>query len=152
MTPKTTTKKADAKGGKEENPPKNVGDRFVLIELSCKDTKCSPCTYPNCQRFARYEPKKKPYETKMSKMFEIRKPVTKPEVTRERMLLVELSCKDEKCSPCTVPELPEVRQSRRTDQEESPVQGQGDGDREGRGCQEGDCEVAHIVECETKKG
>ncbi|MBU1158139.1 MAG: hypothetical protein KKE24_02235 [Candidatus Thermoplasmatota archaeon] len=100
MTPKTTTKKADAKG---ENPPKNVGDRFVLIELSCKDTKCSPCTYPNCQRFARYEPKKKPYETKMSKMFEIRKPVTKPEDTRERMLLVELSCKDEKCSPCTYP-------------------------------------------------
>lgn len=103
MTPKTTTKKADTKGGKGEDPPKNVGDRFVLIELSCKDTKCSPCTYPNCQRFARYEPKKKPYETKMSKMFEIRKPVTKPEDTRERMLLVELSCKDEKCSPCTYP-------------------------------------------------
>ena len=103
MTAKTTTKKADTKGGKETGPPKNVGDRFVLIELSCKDTKCSPCTYPNCQRFARYEPKKKPFETKMSKMFEIRKPVTKPEDTRERMLLVELSCKDEKCSPCTYP-------------------------------------------------
>jgi hypothetical protein len=77
-------------------------ERFVLIELSCKDTKCSPCTYPNCQRYARTAPKKKPFETRMTKMFEVKKPM-KPEDTRERLVLIELSCKDEKCSPCTYP-------------------------------------------------
>jgi hypothetical protein len=77
-------------------------ERFVLIELSCKDTKCSPCTYPNCQRYVRTAPKKKPFETRMTKMFEVKKPM-KAEDTRERLVLIELSCKDEKCSPCTYP-------------------------------------------------
>jgi len=91
---------------KTKDDPKGVPkgeDRYLLIELSCKDKKCSPCTYPNCQRFVRAVPKKKPYETRMTKMFEIKKPITAPDDTRERVLLVELSCKDKKCSPCTYP-------------------------------------------------
>ncbi len=79
-------------------------DRYLLVELSCKDHKCSPCTYPNCQRFATTTtPKKKPYETRMTKMFEIKKPITSPEEPLERLVLIELSCKDKKCSPCTYP-------------------------------------------------
>ncbi|MGQ9587965.1 MAG: hypothetical protein ACUVT7_06255 [Thermoplasmata archaeon] len=78
-------------------------ERYVLVELSCKDRKCSPCTYPNCQRFVRTVPKKAPFETRMTKMFEIKKPMTKPQDTRERLVLIELSCKDRKCSPCTYP-------------------------------------------------
>jgi hypothetical protein len=79
-------------------------ERYLLVELSCKDQKCSPCTYPNCQRFVRTVSKKKtPFETRMTKMFEIKKPITKPEDTRERIVLIELSCKDKKCSPCTYP-------------------------------------------------
>jgi len=78
-------------------------ERYLLVELSCKDQKCSPCTYPNCQRFVRTAPKKKPFETRMTKMFEIKKPITKPQDTRERLVLIELSCKDVKCSPCTYP-------------------------------------------------
>jgi hypothetical protein len=83
--------------------PAKGEERYLLVELSCKDQKCSPCTYPNCQRFARTVPKKKPFETRMTKMFEIKKPITKPQDTRERLVLIELSCKDEKCSPCTYP-------------------------------------------------
>jgi hypothetical protein len=86
----------------EQKAPKGE-DRYLLIELSCKDWKCSPCTYPNCQRFVRSAPKKKPFETRMTKMFEVKKPITTPKDSRDRILLVELSCKDEKCSPCTYP-------------------------------------------------
>jgi hypothetical protein len=101
MTPKTEKKeKAEAK---EPAQTKGQGDRVLLVELSCKDKKCDPCTYPNCQRYARMEPKKKPYETRMTKMFEVRKPVTKAEDTRDRLVLIELSCKDKKCNPCTYP-------------------------------------------------
>ncbi len=78
-------------------------ERYLLVELSCKDHKCSPCTYPNCQRFVREVPKKRPYETRMTKMFEIKKPVTSPQDPLERLVLIELSCKDKKCSPCTYP-------------------------------------------------
>jgi hypothetical protein len=94
-------------GNDKMNPPTQAPakgeERYLLVELSCKDQKCSPCTYPNCQRFVRTVPKKKPFETRMTRMFEIRKPITKPQDTRERMVLIELSCKDEKCSPCTYP-------------------------------------------------
>ena len=86
----------------EQKTPKGE-ERYLLVELSCKDRKCSPCTYPNCQRFVRTVPKKKPFETRMTKMFEIKKPITKPQDTRERLVLIELSCKDQKCSPCTYP-------------------------------------------------
>jgi len=78
-------------------------ERYLLVELSCKDHKCSPCTYPNCQRFVREIPKKKPFETRMTKMFEIKKPITSPQDPLERLVLIELSCKDKKCSPCTYP-------------------------------------------------
>jgi len=78
-------------------------ERYLLVELSCKDHKCSPCTYPNCQRFVRETPKKRPYETRMTKMFEIKKPITSPQDPLERLVLIELSCKDKKCSPCTYP-------------------------------------------------
>jgi hypothetical protein len=27
--------------------------RYLMVELSCDGTACSPCTYPNCQRFSR---------------------------------------------------------------------------------------------------
>lgn len=27
--------------------------RYMMIELSCDEKACSPCTYPNCQRYAR---------------------------------------------------------------------------------------------------
>ena len=96
-----TTKKATKKEKKAEE--KATDQRFLLIELSCKDHKCSPCTYPNCQRFVREKPKKTPFETRMTKMFEVRKPMVKPDDTRERLVLIELSCKDKKCSPCTYP-------------------------------------------------
>lgn len=86
----------------QKTPPKGE-ERYLLVELSCKDLKCSPCTYPNCQRFVRSVPKKKPFETRMTKMFEVKKPIAAPGDTRERILLVELSCKDKKCSPCTYP-------------------------------------------------
>ncbi len=103
MTPKSE-KKAEGKDAKGASQDKGQGDRVLLIELSCKDKKCSPCTYPNCQRFARAEPKKKPYETRMTKMFEVKKPVTTGAAdTRDRLVLIELSCKDKKCSPCTYP-------------------------------------------------
>jgi len=102
MTPKTE-KKTEAGAAKAAPQDKGQDDRVLLIELSCKDTKCSPCTYPNCQRFAKIEQKKKPYETRMTKMFEVRKPVTSTEDTRDRLVLIELSCKDKKCSPCTYP-------------------------------------------------
>lgn len=86
----------------ERKTPKGE-ERYLLVELSCKDWKCSPCTYPNCQRYVRSVPKKKPFETRMTKMFEVKKPMTTTMDTRDRILLVELSCKDRKCSPCTYP-------------------------------------------------
>lgn len=87
---------------KKEAPARGE-DRYLLVELSCKELKCSPCTYPNCQRYVRTVPKKKPFETRMTKMFEVKKPIAAPNATRDRILLIELSCKDKKCSPCTYP-------------------------------------------------
>src|SRR5512136_2721141 len=94
--------RGDRMTAQEQKTPKGE-ERYLLVELSCKDLKCSPCTYPNCQRFVRTTPKKVPFETRMTKTFEIKKPITTPKDTRDRILLVELSCKDEKCSPCTYP-------------------------------------------------
>jgi hypothetical protein len=31
----------------------NVQKRYLMLELSCADRKCNPCTYPSCQRFTR---------------------------------------------------------------------------------------------------
>ncbi len=83
--------------------PEQGNERYLLIELSCKDHKCSPCTYPNCQRYVRTSVRKAPYETRMTKMFEARTPIRGPRDPRDRILLIELSCKEKKCSPCTYP-------------------------------------------------
>ena len=98
----STQTKTPQKKDAADAPPKQE-ERYLLVELSCKDLKCSPCTYPNCQRFARTAPKKVPFETRMTKTFEVKKPMVGPQDTRERLVLIELSCKDKKCSPCTYP-------------------------------------------------
>ena len=68
MTPKTE-KKAEAKDAGQAPQAKGQGDRVLLIELSCKDKKCSPCTYPNCQRFAKEMGKKKaPFSVKVTEI------------------------------------------------------------------------------------
>jgi hypothetical protein len=33
--------------------------RYLMVELSCDENQCKPCTYPNCQRFVRLKTKKK---------------------------------------------------------------------------------------------
>jgi hypothetical protein len=66
MTPKTENKDA-----KEAPQAKGQGDRVLLIELSCKDKKCTPCTYPNCQRFASEKlqgKKKAPFKVKVTEL------------------------------------------------------------------------------------
>ena len=68
MTPKTEKKEKDAK---EAAQAKGQGDRVLLIELSCKDKKCTPCTYPNCQRFASegmQGRKKAPFKVKVTEI------------------------------------------------------------------------------------
>src|SRR4030042_393005 len=94
--------KAPAKAEQAKAEPKGE-ERYLLVELSCKDLKCFPCTYPNCQRYVRTTTKKVPFETRMTKTFEVKKPVTGPSDTRDRLGLIELSCKDKQCSPCTYP-------------------------------------------------
>jgi hypothetical protein len=96
--------KASQKKEGERAQPKGE-ERYLLVELSCKSLKCSPCTYPNCQRFVRtVSPQKKtPFETRMTRTFEVKKPITGSQDTRERLVLIELSCRDKKCSPCTYP-------------------------------------------------
>ncbi len=37
--------------------------RYVFVELACKEKKCNPCTYPNCQRFVRAAKKKARFTT-----------------------------------------------------------------------------------------
>ena len=66
MTPKTENKDV-----KEAPQTKGQGDRVLLIELSCKDKKCNPCTYPNCQRFASEKlqgKKKAPFKVKVTEL------------------------------------------------------------------------------------
>ena len=59
----------DRMTAQEQKAPKGE-DRYLLVELSCKDWKCSPCTYPNCQRFARLasDKKKKPFKVKVTEV------------------------------------------------------------------------------------
>ena len=69
MTPKT--EKKEDKDAKEAAQAKAHGDRVLLIELSCKDKKCDPCTYPNCQRFASEKmqgKKKAPFKVKVTEL------------------------------------------------------------------------------------
>jgi hypothetical protein len=43
--------------------------RYVLIELSCAETQCSPCIYPNCPRFVREsKTKKRPFKVKTTEI------------------------------------------------------------------------------------
>jgi hypothetical protein len=72
--------------------------RFLMIELSCKDHKCNPCTYPDCQRYVKLTQKPK-FNVKR---FEVENPSMKDE-ERQWIMFVELSCKDKKCNPCTYP-------------------------------------------------
>jgi len=72
--------------------------RLLMIELSCKDHKCNPCTYPDCQRYVKLTQKPK-FNVKR---FEVENPSMKDD-ERQWIMLVELSCKDKKCNPCTYP-------------------------------------------------
>lgn len=50
----------------EKIPEVPDGDRrIVMIELSCAHRNCSPCTYPNCQRYVRETRGKKPMVAKV---------------------------------------------------------------------------------------
>jgi hypothetical protein len=89
--------------------------RYLMIELSCDQKACSPCTYPNCQRYARHLPKnKKLFESVKSKATKDSEVVSKvgeapaDETNKHshavsRYILTELSCSEAKCSPCTYP-------------------------------------------------
>jgi len=72
--------------------------RLLMIELSCKDQKCNPCTYPDCQRYVKLNQKPK-FNVKR---FEVENPSMKDD-ERQWIMFVELSCKDKKCNPCTYP-------------------------------------------------
>jgi hypothetical protein len=91
-------------------------NRYVMIELSCDQTQCRPCTYPNCQRYVRQQrmSKKvaatvKPISSKTLEINTSRESELKG--TSEvgyphhvnRYILTELSCTEAKCSPCTYP-------------------------------------------------
>jgi hypothetical protein len=96
--------------------PKEM-NRYLMVELSCGETQCLPCTYPNCQRFVREHKKTKnaalAVKNVTTKTFDVKAPVVKEEgglkVVRydekqiDRFLLVELSCSNVQCSPCTYP-------------------------------------------------
>ncbi len=73
--------------------------RYLMIELSCKDRKCDPCTYPDCQRFVKLTQKPK-FNVKR---FEVEKPPVAKDEYRDWYMFVELSCTEKKCDPCTYP-------------------------------------------------
>lgn len=47
------------------NIPEELQKRYLMVELSCAERKCNPCTYPNCQRFEREVSKKKSFKMKV---------------------------------------------------------------------------------------
>lgn len=75
-------------------------ERYVMVELSCAERRCDPCTYPNCQRFIRENGRKRVVS---SRMFESPKPALAGDQHRQRYVLLELSCSELKCQPCTYP-------------------------------------------------
>ncbi len=93
--------------------------RYVMIELSCDEMACSPCTYPNCQRFVRHQQKSKkfagtiksiaskelPVNAKQEKVMAELSAEETPKYPHQvnRYILTELSCSNAKCSPCTYP-------------------------------------------------
>ncbi|MBC7108022.1 MAG: hypothetical protein H5T41_04425 [Methanomassiliicoccales archaeon] len=82
-----------------DNIPLELQNRYLMIELSCAERKCNPCTYPNCQRFVREKGKGKVIS---SRVFESA-PAPDPDKMRQRYILLELSCAERKCQPCTYP-------------------------------------------------
>jgi len=86
--------------------------RYLMIELSCDQMACSPCTYPNCQRYTRITAKNKklaesirPIATKELEVVRKEEPQEEPKYPHQvsRYILTELSCSNAKCSPCTYP-------------------------------------------------
>jgi len=95
---------------------KDPSIRYVMIELSCDESQCNPCTYPNCQRYVRHLPKNKKLTATIkpiaSKVLEVnterkieleKKTDQKFPTYLNRYILTELSCQDAKCFPCTYP-------------------------------------------------
>jgi len=75
--------------------------RYLMMELSCTDRKSNPCTYPNCQRFVRENGHKRIVS---SRIFEAPTCIsTGGDTYRQRYVLLELSCSERKCNPCTYP-------------------------------------------------
>lgn len=85
----------------KKSSEEEIGRRYVLLELACKEKKCDPCTYPDCQRFVRGIDKRPPISTRM---FELRSLEREGQIEPDRRyVLVELACKEKKCDPCTYP-------------------------------------------------
>jgi len=96
--------------------PKGM-NRYLMVELSCDETQCQPCTYPNCQRFVREHKKMKNpalgVKAVSKRVFDVRVPIIKErgeleiahydEKPIDRYVLVELSCSNVQCAPCTYP-------------------------------------------------
>lgn len=109
--------------------------RYLMIELSCDQTQCKPCTYPNCQRYVRQRMKNKKLAATIkpiaSKELEINAS-KESELSRiaeaqyphyvNRYILTELSCSEAKCSPCTYPNCQRfVRSRKATGKTKSPI-------------------------------
>ncbi len=54
---------------KEEHP---TTKRYMMIELSCTEKACNPCTYPNCQRYARTKKIALPKGSKVTAVHELK--------------------------------------------------------------------------------
>ncbi|TET91065.1 MAG: hypothetical protein E3J35_03555 [Methanomassiliicoccales archaeon] len=97
---KTPAKESRSKP-RRKAPQREINRRYMLLELSCAERHCDPCTYPNCQRFTREMGKKERFTTRM---FELRPLEKKGRVEPDRKYVaVELACKDRHCNPCTYP-------------------------------------------------
>lgn len=109
--------------------------RYLMIELSCDETQCNPCTYPNCQRYVKHRMKSKKLAATIkpiaSKALEINTPgesqlksgteVGYPHHVN-RYILTELSCSNAKCSPCTYPNCQRFVKSKKfSDKPKGPV-------------------------------
>ena len=57
---------------KEQQKQDEQNKRYMMIELSCDEKACSPCTYPNCQRYARTKKIVMPKGSKIVKVHELK--------------------------------------------------------------------------------
>jgi len=104
-----------------------------MIELSCDQTQCKPCTYPNCQRYVRHQAKSKKLAATVkpisSKALEIN--ASKESELRgaseigcphhvNRFILTELSCSEAKCYPCTYPNCQRFVRSKKATGKRAP--------------------------------